>query len=181
MSLTNYQGYQYKLIRVQNKELQSPQKGLFVYHFRTKHNLRYIFTAELFENNIYGIKYYYVGHRFSDNKYSLKTNKNDAFKILTTCLTIMYSMYSANKKISFAFIGSHSMEDNEKSEPTKNTKRFRIYKGKVFNIFNPKKFTFYQDDVKSLFVIKNKRLKAPISTINDMINTVHENISLTEC
>ncbi len=93
----------------------------------------------------------------------------------------MHDIYIANKKISFAFIGAHSSIKRGIQEDMKNTQRFRIYKGKVFNVFDIKRFSFYQDIEKSLFLVKNKRLKVTVMQINDLVNSVHEGIELIEC
>lgn len=93
----------------------------------------------------------------------------------------MHDIYLRDKKISFAFIGAHSAIKKGVIEDIKNTQRFRIYKGKVFNVFDIKKFSFYQDESKSLFLVKNKRLRVSVNQINDLVKSVHDGIELIEC
>lgn len=189
--------YEYKLIRYQKYKLESPQKGLFSYHFRTRFGFRYIVDVELFDNQFYIVKYYYTGHRRCKKKFNIHTRYwfdgkhhyyNDGFRILSTCMSIMINIHKTNTNASFGFIGATSMEKKKIEgkrkkewfcvEDIDKTKRFRIYRIKCFTLFSPENFDFLHDEKCSSFIIKNKKCTISNSEINNCFNDFYLDLSV---
>lgn len=70
----------------------------------TKSTKRYIVEVEGFEDEFYGLKFYWKGVEKSTRRYSLLTNDYEPRRILRSCIEVMLEYYSANPKVSFGFV-----------------------------------------------------------------------------
>ena len=75
-----------------------------------KSNKRYIVEVEGFENEFYGIKFYWKGVEKSKNRYSLLTNDYEPRTIVRSCIEIMLDYYRKNPLVSFGFVAAPDLE-----------------------------------------------------------------------
>jgi len=135
--------------------------------FSCRKNQQYIVNVEEYKYDVYIIKFHLKAHSDSNNKYSLLTNLNNATKVISTCIKIMLSFYEKNQIASFGFIGANLL-----TESISNTKRFRIYKKIMENLFSPVRFHHYNIPSKSAYLLLNKSNSEPklLNKIEQMFN-----------
>ncbi len=122
-----------------------------IYAFKARSKQRYIIEVEEYEPFlIYVIKFYLKNTKDSPLKYNLRTNLNEAPTVLSTILNLMAEIYYKNPYCSFGFIGSHDINENRS-----NTKRFRIYKRIMENLFSPVDFKHFQYKNGSAYLLLN--------------------------
>lgn len=121
---------------------------------------RYIITVELYQHNIYILKYHAACHSKCENKFSLLFNDEKPAPIIKTCVDVMISFYNANNLASFGFIGANSVNKKRKStiitEGKSNTQRFRIYKLLMFNYFGKETFAHAINKKYSAYLMINR-------------------------
>jgi len=138
--------------------------------FSCKKNQRYIVNVEEYLHDIYIIKFHLKSHSDSEDKYRILTHFNDAAKIISTCTEIMISFYKNNDKASFGFIGAQFVGDEDQS----NTKRFRVYRRVMENLFSPVKFSHYSIPEKSAYLLLNKlNTSVTLEEIERMFNNYY--------
>lgn len=124
---------------------------------------RYLVIVELYNNDIYVIKYHAICHKKSKDKYSFIYNDEKATQIIRTCINIMLDFYKQNKNASFGFIGANSNKKSTKKgtiiEPKSNTQRYRIYKTLMFNFFGKKTFAHSLNKKYSAYLMINRNNK----------------------
>lgn len=143
--------YEYKF--VQNfKESSGHLKNKRLYTFTsTKSNLCYWVWVELYDFDIYAIKFHLKAHRLSKHKYSFKTSTFEPRVIVQTCINIMLDIYHENDRASFGFIGSSS-----EGETIEMTKRFRFYRSVMATYFSNKYFEHVELPEKSAYLMVNR-------------------------
>ncbi|MGN6266433.1 MAG: hypothetical protein ACTHM5_12200 [Ginsengibacter sp.] len=145
------------------------KKGVVPYHLYTwKFNFntnrrRYIVEVELYELNIYIIKYFAACHIKSKNKYRLILNDEKPAKIIRTCIDIMLHFYKNDPLASFGFIGSDSSNKKKKNKTIKespsNTQRFRIYSTLMSGFFGKQTFSHAKSKKYSAYLMINRKCK----------------------
>lgn len=123
----------------------------YLFTFTCCHNHRYIVVVEEYDYFVYVIKYYLKNHRLSKNRFSFKTNTNDASRKMMTCINIMKLFYNKNHFASFGFIGANMI-----GEPLNDTKRFKFYKKIMSTFFAPIDFQHLQRVDKSAYPLLNR-------------------------
>jgi hypothetical protein len=123
------------------------------YSFKGKDGIRYIVEAERYEHNLFAIKFSLNDHSFREDRFSVKTGRNDMMKIVGTCLEIMLTIKKEIPASSFAAIGASSEEEAEN-----NSQRFRIYRMMFGNEFNPVDYYHYQNTAKSTCMVLHKSI-----------------------
>jgi hypothetical protein len=97
------------------------------------------------------------------------TNNHDAAKVINTSLEVMrHFLLNKNKKASFGFSGAASLEENENLE----TKRFRIYRKIMENLFSPTNFFHYQLPERNIYLLVNRLNSDPkllIETLTEIL------------
>lgn len=120
--------------------------------FNCNKNHQYIVNVEQYPHSMYAIKFYLKNHRLSDKKYKFITGLNDQIRVLATCIEIMLYFYNKNHYASFAIIGESSLDENTHN----NTKRFRVYKRILENLFSPFRFLHLSFPNESAYILVNK-------------------------
>lgn len=120
--------------------------------FNCSRNQQYIVNVEEYPHSMYAIKFHLKNHKLSKNKYKFITGLNDQIKIFSTCVEIMLYFYSKNHYASFAIIGESSLNENTRY----NTKRFRVYKRILENLFSPFTFLHFSFPNESAYMLVNK-------------------------
>lgn len=134
----------------------------------TKSNKRYIVEVEGFENEFYGIKFYWKGVEKSKNRYSLLTNDYEPRTIIRSCIEVMLEYYRKNPLVSFGFVAAPDLEKDvkgKKFDPANGSRRFKFYQRMMVNLFGPK--TFYQaaDTTNTIYLMINMtQLKSGVIT-----------------
>lgn len=82
----------------------------------TKSNKRYIVEVEGFENQFFGIKFYWKGVEKSKNRYSILTNDYEPRVIVRTCIEVMLDYYRKNHHVSFGFVAAQDLETDIKDK-----------------------------------------------------------------
>lgn len=144
----------------------------------SKSNKRYIVEVEGFENEFYGIKFYWKGVEKSPNRYSLLTNDYEPRIIIRSCIEIMLIYYYNNPLVSFGFVAAPDLEKDikgRKKDTSVGSRRFRFYQRMMVNLFGPK--TFYQasDTTNTIYLMINReQLKSGTLTIKDIENRLNQ-------
>ena len=137
-----------------------------VYRFKTRFNRVYFIIVEIFEMNIYAIKFHLRIHKDLPNKYKIEINDGDAFRIFSTCIKMAEIILKSNPEASFGFIGQ-----NSDGESTHLTQRYRIYNQLAKRYFDPKKFNHHKDEINSIYFLENKKNRTvDIDKINRLLN-----------
>lgn len=137
-----------------------------------KSNKRYIVEVEGFENEFYGIKFYWKGVEKSKDRYSLLTNDFEPRTIIRSCIEVMLEYYRKNPLVSFGFVAARDLEKDlkgKKVEVQSGSRRFKFYQRMMVNLFGPE--TFYQasDTTNTIYLMINrKQLSSGAVSIKDI-------------
>lgn len=146
--------YPYRFVQ---KVEDSPVRDSFLkykllYTFRSSRSHQWYWVwVEVYEHDLYAVKFHLKAHRDSKNKYSLMTGLNEARPVIHTCIAIMREIADVNPHASFGFIGA-----NMENEPTFLTKRFRIYSRMMATYFGENEFAHYMIVSKSTYLLIRK-------------------------
>ena len=146
--------YPYRFVQ---KVEDSPVRDSFLkykllYTFRSSRSHQWYWVwVEVYEHDLYAVKFHLKAHRDSKNKYSLMTGLNEARPVIHTCIAIMREIADVNPHASFGFIGA-----NMENEPTFLTKRFRIYSRMMATYFGEDVFAHYMIVAKSTYLMIRK-------------------------
>lgn len=147
----------------------------------TKSNKRYIVEVEGFENQFFGIKFYWKGVEKSKNRYSILTNDYEPRVIVRTCIEVMLDYYRKNHHVSFGFVAAQDLETDIKDKKIKSeagNRRFRFYQRMMVNLFGPE--TFYQaaDTTHTIYLMINKIQlstgKITLRTLEERLNQIYQ-------
>lgn len=142
-----------------------------------KSNKRYIVEVEGFDNEFYGIKFYWKGVEKSKNRYSMLTNDYEPRIIIRSCIEVMLEYYRRNSLVSFGFVAANDLEKDIKGKKINlsgGSRRFRFYQRMMVNLFGPE--TFYQaaDTTNTIYLMINmKQLSSGKITIKDIENRLN--------
>lgn len=143
-----------------------------------KSNKRYIVEVEGFENEFYGIKFYWKGVEKSKNRYSMLTNDYEPRTIIRSCIEVMLEYYRNNPLVSFGFVAAPDLDKDIKGKEidlTNGSRRFRFYQRMMINLFGPQ--TFYQasDTTHTIYLMINrKQLANGVVTIKHIEKRLNE-------
>jgi|GEM_PF-1045409 len=143
-----------------------------------KSNKRYIVEVEGFDNEFYGIKFYWKGVEKSKNRYSMLTNDYEPRIIIRSCIEVMLEYYRRNSLVSFGFVAANDLEKDIKGKKINlsgGSRRFRFYQRMMVNLFGPE--TFYQaaDITNTIYLMINmKQLSSGKITIKDIENRLNQ-------
>ncbi len=144
----------------------------------TRSNKRYIVEVEGFENEFYGIKFYWKGVEKSVNRYSLLTNDFEPRTIIRSCIEIMLEYYRKNPLVSFGFVAARDLEKDikgKKLDLDKGSRRFRFYQRMMINLFGPETFLQAADTTNTIYLMINmKTLTSGVITIQDIENRLNQ-------
>lgn len=144
----------------------------------TKSNKRYIVEVEGFENEFYGIKFYWKGVEKSINRYSMLTNDFEPRIIVRSCIEIMLDYFRKNNLISFGFVAAPDLERDvigKVCNKELGSRRFRFYRNMMINLFGPK--TFYQasDTTNTIYLLINQqRLSSGKISLKDIEKKINQ-------
>ncbi len=137
-----------------------------------KSNKRYIVEVEGFENEFWGLKFYWKGVEKSKNRYSLLTNDFEPRTIVRTCIEVMLEYYRNNRLVSFGFIAAPDLDKdikNKKVNKETGSRRFRFYQRIMVNLFGPETFLQIADTTSTIYLLVNReQLTNGTITIKDI-------------
>lgn len=160
----------------------NPLRIIDLWTFRSsKSNKRYIVEVEGFENEFYGIKYYWKGVEKSENRYSLLTNDHEPRTIIRSCIEVMLEYYRRNPLVSFGFVAARDLEEDLKGkniDVESGSRRFKFYQRIMVNLFGPE--TFYQasDTTNTIYLMINmKQISSGAISIKDIERWLNQTYS----
>ncbi len=134
---------------------------LDLWTFRSaKSNKRYIVEVENFDNEFYGIKFYWKGVEKSSNRYSMLTNDFEPRTIIRSCVEVMLKYYFKNPQASFGFVAAPDLEPDirgKKINADSGSRRFRFYRRMMVNLFGPETFYQVSDTSNTIYLLVNKQ------------------------
>ena len=146
----------------------------------TKSRKRYIVEVEGFENEFYGIKFYWKGVEKSKDRYSLLTNDFEPRIIIRSCIEIMLDYYRKNPLVSFGFVAARDLEKDlkrKKVEMKSGSRRFRFYQKLMINLFGPETFLQASDTTNTIYLMINMNQFSTgaisIKDIEDLLNKTY--------
>lgn len=143
-----------------------------------KSNKRYIVEVEGYENDFYGIKFYWKGVEKSKNRYSMLTNDYEPRIIVRSCIEVMLEYYKMNPLASFGFVAAHDLEENIRGKNINieaGSRRFRFYQRMMINLFGPETFCQTADTTNTIYLlINNKQLHTGAVSIKDIENKLNQ-------
>ena len=71
---------------------------------------------EHFSDNLIAVKFYYIGVRLSENRYSIMTNDNEPRRIVYSCFELMRRYYLKDNTISFGFVSASDIDPIKKEK-----------------------------------------------------------------
>lgn len=157
------------------------------YRFKAKYRT-YLVRIEEYSNGFYAIKYCDVKDKNNQaTAYEKIFNDGDFFRILATCVYIMFKLWEANPSISFVFyavprnitpsaLAKKKIPGDNKLAFLNNYKRtrFNIYEYAMLNLFPPHKFTHVKDYQNSIYALVNKHTEQ-VNMIESLGNFLLEN------
>ena len=151
----NISHYPYRFVQridEQAASLNSFLKYKLLYTFKSpKSHQWYWVWVEVYERNLYAVKFHLKAHRQSPDKYSLMTGLNEARPVIHTCIAIMQEISEKDKRASFGFIGA-----NMKDETVGYTKRFKVYSRMMATYFSEEVFEHFLLVSKSAYLLIRK-------------------------
>jgi len=138
----------------------------------TKSNKRYIVEVEGFENEFYGLKFYWKGVEKSKYRYSLLTNDYEPRTIVRSCIEVMLEYYRRNPLVSFGFVAAPDLDKDIKGkrvDKQSGSRRFRFYQRMMINLFGPETFYQVSDTTNTIYLLVNRiQLSNNAITLNDI-------------
>lgn len=123
-----------------------------------KSNKRYIVEVEGFENEFWGLKFYWKGVEKSKNRYSLLTNDFEPRTIVRSCIEVMLEYYRKNRLVSFGFVAAPDLDKDVKNKKvckTSGSRRFKFYRRMMINLFGPETFYQVSDTTNTIYLLVN--------------------------
>jgi len=145
----------------------------------TKTNKRYIVEAEGFENEFYGLKFYWKGVEKSRDRYSLLTNDYEPRTIVRSCIEVMMEYYRRNRLVSFGFVAAPDLDKDIKGkrvDKESGSRRFRFYRRMMINLFGPESFYQVSDTTNTIYLLVNM---IQLSTGSITLKAIEQKINLT--
>lgn len=137
-----------------------------------KSHKRYIVEVEGFENEFYGLKFYWKGVEKSKNRYSILTGDYEPRIIVRSCIEVMLEYYRRNKLVSFGFVAAPDLDEdikNKKRRPCTGSRRFWFYQRMMINLFGPRTFRQVADTTHTIYLMINaSRLDNGTLTVKDI-------------
>lgn len=124
-----------------------------------KTNKRYIVEVEGFENEFYGLKFYWKGVEKSKNRYSLLTNDYEPRTIVRSCIEVMLEYYRRNRLVSFGFVAAPDLEKDvmgKRVDRKSGSRRFKFYQRMMINLFGPETFFQVADTTNTIYLLVNR-------------------------
>lgn len=138
----------------------------------TKTNKRYIVEVEGFENEFYGLKFYWKGVEKSKDRYSLLTNDYEPRTIVRSCIEVMLEYYRKNRLVSFGFVAAPDLDKDIKGkriDKESGSRRFKFYQRMMTNLFGPETFYQVSDTTNTIYLLVNMaQLSNKAITIKDI-------------
>ncbi|WP_394749578.1 hypothetical protein [Spongiimicrobium salis] len=122
----------------------------------------YFIDVEVYQNNLYFIKFFLRADKDKKDRFRKMTHDNDAWRILSTCLAVMKEVSTLNPLASFGFIGMPQIHEKENS-----TKRYKVYQQIAITNFPPSKYEHQRDEKMSLYFLLQKENK--LLDINNLV------------
>ncbi len=146
-----------------------------------KTNKRYIVEVEGFENEFWGLKFYWKGVEKSKNRYSLLTNDYEPRVIVRSCIEVMIEYYRKNKLVSFGFVAAPDLDKDIYGKKVDNkcgSRRFRFYQRMMINLFGPETFCQVSDTTNTIYLLVNQeQLRNGSLTLKDIEKKLNETYS----
>lgn len=134
-----------------------------------KSNKRYIVEVEGFENEFYGIKFYWKGVEKSKNRYSILTNDFEPRTIVRSCVEVMLEYYRRNPLVSFGFVAAPDLQkdiEGKNVDLSDGNRRFKFYQRMMLTLFGPKTFLQASDTTRTIYLMINMaQLSSGVITI----------------
>ena len=173
--------YPFSYLGKQETVLLEP-RAILKYKFKAKYRT-YLVRVEEYSFGFYAIKYCDVKDKNNQTTaYQKIFNDGDFFRILATCVYIMFKLWEANPSISFVFYAvprNITVADiaNKKLSPQTETAflehykrtRFNVYEYAMLNLFPPNKFSHINDYQNCIYALVNKNA-AQLSMIKALGN-----------
>lgn len=144
----------------------------------TKSKKRYIVEVEYFEDEFYGVKFYWKGVTDSEHRYSILTHDYEPRTIVRSCIEVMLNYYRRNPLVSFGFVATRDLADDIKGKNVKleyGSRRFRFYQRMMVNLFGPKTFYQVSDTTHTIYLMINKaQLTAGNITIKEIEHKINQ-------
>lgn len=138
----------------------------------TKSRKRYIVEVEGFENEFYGLKFYWKGVEKSKNRYSILTGDYEPRIIVRSCIEVMLEYYRRNNRVSFGFVAAPDLDEDIKDKkrlPRIGSRRFWFYQRMMINLFGPRTFRQVADTTHTIYLMINTaQLNDGVVTIKDI-------------
>jgi hypothetical protein len=148
--------YKYQKVGVDKANNKKHLKEVITYSFRSANY--YLVEVEVYQHDIYIIKYYLKKNKSNPLRYNLLTAEHKCAKVISTCIRIMISIYNQNTNASFGFLGAHVIKrEIGYVEPKESTKRFRVYRTTAVRLFGLETFTHHRDFVHSTYLMINNK------------------------
>jgi len=107
----------------------------------------------------------------SEKRYEMLTGFFDAPAVINTCLKVMAELLETCPKASFGFTGAPLMA-GENGQPTK---RFRVYRRIMENLFSLSTYVYYQLADKNIYLLINRKNADPQSLADWITGILNEN------
>lgn len=144
----------------------------------TKTNKRYIVEVEGFENEFYGLKFYWKGVEKSKDRYSLLTNDYEPRTIVRSCIEVMLEYYRRNPLVSFGFVAAPDLDkdiEGKRVDKQNGSRRFRFYQRMMINLFGPETFYQVSDTTNTIYLLVNRiQLSNNAITLKDIEQNLNQ-------
>lgn len=134
--------------------------------------------VEGFENEFYGLKFYWKGVEKSKNRYSLLTNDYEPRIIVRSCIEVMLKYYRKNNLVSFGFVAAPDLDDDirgKKIDKHSGSRRFRFYQRMMVSLFGPETFLQASDTTFTIYLMINRcQLSTGIITVKGIEDKLNQ-------
>jgi hypothetical protein len=142
-----------------------------IYRFDCRFGHRYYIWAEHYPYDLFAIKFFLATHEHNQRKFKILSGINDAFRVFSTCIGLMQDLHKEIPISSFGFVGTALVREEES-----NTKRLKVYRRIMEDLFSPVNFKHYIYEPKSAYLVLNRKLPIddPFKKVEKMISKIYD-------
>lgn len=144
----------------------------WIYRFECRFGHKYYVWAERYPYDVFAIKFFLAVQENNQKKFKLLSGLNDAPRVFATCIDVMRQLHIAIPTSSFGFVGTPSVKEQEA-----NTKRLKVYRRIMENLFSPINFAHRIYEPKSAYLVINRKLpggEESFKKIEKMLSKIYD-------
>ncbi|MGO1521599.1 MAG: hypothetical protein ACTHXT_13255 [Sphingobacterium sp.] len=156
------QPYKFRKASVSEDLTRTFIKKLITYVFQlddvTNKKYIYIVEIEVYDFNIYAVKFYPKTFKNHERRFNILTNQRKAGRIIATCLHVIVDIIKQDPLANIGFLAARTTDNSgEYQENLRLNKRFKIYAQAFQDFFGTQTFSHFPDNNTSTYLLINNK------------------------